>query len=101
MVTGGFSSPIAISGNASGFISSLAGTVSAAKDGSETPSTAVASAKAAVVWQNSRRGICNGSIWGWNDSLNGHWLAGQQNCGNAGPPCQAGPRPQFRLIAAP
>ena len=31
----------------------------------------------------------------------GHWLAGQYNCGNAGPACQGVRRAQFLLIAAP
>ena len=63
-VTDALSSPMTMSGRASGFISSAAGIVSArawlTKGGSEeTPSTAVASAKVAVLWQNSRRVIRN------------------------------------------
>jgi hypothetical protein len=54
-----------ISGKASGFINSPAGTVSAAKaskgGNEEMPTTAVASVRAAVLWQNSRRVICK---WG-------------------------------------
>ena len=62
-VTGALSSPMTMSGSASGFISSAAGMVSASAKPSnggseETPSTAVASATVAVLWQNSRRVIC-------------------------------------------
>jgi hypothetical protein len=59
-VTGALSSPMTMSGKASGFINSPAGIVSAAKasNGGNEKTTAVASAKAAVLWQNSRRVIC-------------------------------------------
>jgi hypothetical protein len=40
-------------------------------------------------------------LLGLSAGLNRHWLAGQHNCGNAGPTCQVRQRPQFRLIAAP
>jgi hypothetical protein len=54
-----------ISGSASGFINSPAGIVSAAKacpgkgGNEETPSTALANARMAVLWQNWRRVIFN------------------------------------------
>ena len=54
-----------ISGKASGFINSppaltYSAKASAGNGGNEeTPITAVASAKAAVFWQNSRRVMCN------------------------------------------
>ena len=67
-VTGALTSPKVISGRESGFINSPAGTVSAKVspgkgDKNETPSTVVASATAAVLWQNSRRVICNSGSW--------------------------------------
>ena len=63
-VTGALSSPMLISGSASGFSRSAGGMVCASaapsKRGSaETPSTARLSAATAVLWQNSRRVMRN------------------------------------------
>src|SRR5690242_21533891 len=57
-----------MSGNASGFINSPVGTVSAKAstgngDREEKPNRPVASARVAVVRQNSRRVICKGISW--------------------------------------
>ncbi len=67
-VTGALSLPSAMSGNASVFSNSSAGIVWANAtlgngDSDEKPSTLVASARVAVVWQNLRRVICKGGSW--------------------------------------
>src|SRR5262249_62256755 len=106
MVTGAFSSPIAISGKASGCISSLVGTESAQAstvrgDNEETPNTAVASATTDVVRQNSRRGVCKGGSLGWEGGLKPHRPAGQPKCGKAGATSQTRRGAPISLVAAP
>src|SRR5512144_1457508 len=105
-VTAALSLPIAMSGNASDFINSSAGTVSANAisgngESDAKPSTLVARARVAVVWQNLRRVICKGGSWAKRRSNSAYWLAGPHNCGNGAPACQAVRTAQFPLIAEP
>ena len=82
MVTGALSSPMTMSGSASGFISSAVGPCRRASawpangGSAEAPSRAGRSATVAVPWQNSRRVICNGSSVGLRPVRIGLWLAG-------------------------
>src|SRR4029078_13729843 len=105
-VTGALSLPIAISGNASAFINSSVGTVSANAmsgngDSDEKPRTPVASTRVAVVWQNLRRVICKGGSEAKRQSNSAYWLAGSHNCGNGTPACQAVRPAQFPFIPEP
>src|SRR6185437_16450447 len=98
MVTGALSDPMIMSGNASGFINSAGGTVSAKArlpkgDSAVVPRAAAAKATMAALWQNSRRLISKidsvglkipeGSAGEWASAT---WLAGYNNCGNGRPP---------------